>query len=105
MTARQWGSPADRVMGRICGAVFLVLATASTYAPGVEAITTALVVAVGGAALAGWVLWLTVRWLVSERAIAWECVRPLDGLPDPDTGKPYRAQRPARTSTGSTDPE
>lgn len=89
--SRQWGSPADRVMGRVAAVAFLVLATASTYVPGVEAITTALVALAGGVALAGWALWLAVCWWVSERAIAWECVRPLDGLPDPDTGVPYRA--------------
>lgn len=83
-------------MGRVLGVGFLGLAAVSTLVPGAERLLNA--VAGGSAALAvgGLVCYLVgfaVLYWVGERRARWECVRPLAGLPDPDTGKPYRVSR------------
>jgi hypothetical protein len=94
----RWGSPNDRVLGRLVAAGFLVLVAVNTLVPGAERVLNTvafalLAVAVLAAVIAA--VAFLVKYIAGERAIAWECVRPLEGLPDPDTGKPYAAPVPA----------
>lgn len=88
------GSPGDRLIATGAGCVFLSLMAVSTLVPGAERVLNSvagwlLVLGIVAAVVAGGV-WLAL-YIAGERALHWECVRPLEGLPDPDTGRPYVA--------------
>ncbi|MGQ0479698.1 MAG: hypothetical protein ACT4O0_01505 [Pseudonocardia sp.] len=88
MTGR-WGSPNDRVLGGGLGAGFLVLVAVSTLVPGAERVLNTgafALLAVAVLALVVGAVAFLVAYFAGERAIAWECVRPLEGL---ETGKSY----------------
>lgn len=88
--AQKWGSPADRVLGRAAGAVFLGLITVTVVVPGTEQVLNTLAgwaAALGLIGLACYLAGFVAVYLAGERRARWECIRPLDGLTDPDTGK------------------